>query len=86
MDIPLECFDTFFFDHVYAALLPALPSPYSLHSGLANASLADSSPWTYQPSSKFLSFQPRDAAYLSQWTRDNPYRQFISLFFITWCV
>lgn len=84
MDIPLECFDTFIFDHIYAALLPAHPANNGLNDGLSNLSLADTSPWTYTPTSKFLSFQPRDAAYLSQWTRDNPYRQFISLFFITW--
>lgn len=84
MDIPLECFDTYIFDHIYAALLPAQHSTYGLNDGLSNASLADSSTWTYQPSSKFVSFEPYDAAYLSQWTRDNIYRQFLSLFIITW--
>lgn len=83
MDIPLECFDTFIFDHIYAALLPAQQASYGLN-GPSNASLASTSPWTYEPATKYISFQPREAAYMSQWTRDNPYRQFISLFFITW--
>jgi lathosterol oxidase len=86
MDIPLECFDTFIFDYFYSALLPAHPVPYSLKNGVSNSSVADASTWQYQPATKFLSFEPRDAAYNSQWTRDNPYRQMMSLFIITWCV
>lgn len=87
MDIALELCDTFFFDYVYAALLPAQPAPYNLANGVTNSTQFDgeaSSPWQYESSTKYISFTPRDAAYMSQWTRDNIYRQLISLFFITW--
>jgi lathosterol oxidase len=87
MDIALELSDTFFFDYVYAALLPAQPAPYNLANGGVNSTQFDwkaSSPWQYESSTKYLSLTPRDAAYMSQWTRDNIYRQLISLFFITW--
>lgn len=85
MDIPLECFDTYIFDYFYSALLPAQPAPYSWKNGLSNSSsAADASTWTYQPATKFISFEPRAAAYNSQWTRDNIYRQMMSLFIITW--
>jgi lathosterol oxidase len=88
MDIPLECLDTFVFDYLYAAVLPAQPAPHrhSLNDGFSNVSLADASPWSYQPASKFLSFRPREVAYMSQLTRDNQYRQLFSLFLITWSV
>jgi len=87
MDIALELCDTFFFDYVYATLLPTQPAPYNLANGGGNATQFDvkaSSPWQYESSTKYLSFTPRDAAYMSQWTRDNIYRQLFSLFLITW--
>ncbi|KAG0648495.1 Sterol-C5-desaturase [Hyphodiscus hymeniophilus] len=86
MDIALELCDTYIFDHVYAVLLPASPAPFNLKSGVSNATFwdASSSPWQYEPASQYISFEPREAAYLSQWTRDNIIRQLISLYFITW--
>jgi len=87
MDIVLEFCDTFALDRVYAALLPAHPAPYNLKDGATNSSLFDakaSSPWQYQPSTTFFSFEPTEAAYMSAWTRDNIYRQLITLYFITW--
>ncbi|KAH8821513.1 hypothetical protein F5884DRAFT_90218 [Xylogone sp. PMI_703] len=81
MDIILEATDTFFFDHVYSALLPATSAPYG------NSTLSfskDASEWQYQPASKYVSWTPSEAAYSSAWPRDNIYRQFISLFLITW--
>ncbi|PSS10546.1 hypothetical protein M430DRAFT_108448 [Amorphotheca resinae ATCC 22711] len=87
MDIALEFLDTFVFDYFYAALLPVRPAPYILGDGLSNSTMADikaASPWVHHSTTQFLSLEPRDAAYLSQWNRDNPYRQLLSLFFITW--
>jgi lathosterol oxidase len=88
MDIVLEVFDTFLFDYAYAALLPAGPVPYdlSLNGGVSNATLPRSSysPWKYQPATDFFSITPGEAAYSSAWLRDNPYRQAMSLFLITW--
>jgi lathosterol oxidase len=89
MDIALEFLDTFVFDYFYAALLPVRPAPYILGDGLSNSTMADikaASPWVHHSTTQFLSLEPRDAAYLSQWNRDNPYRQLLSLFFITWLV
>ncbi|KAA8563676.1 hypothetical protein EYC84_011697 [Monilinia fructicola] len=42
------------------------------------------STWQYHPSNSFLQFEPTEAAYTSQWNRDNIYRQAFSLFLITW--
>ena len=87
MDIALEACDTYFFDYVYAALLPAQPAPYNLANVISNSTQVvakASSPWQYEPATEYFSFTPRDAAYQSQWTRDNTYRQLVSLFFITW--
>lgn len=87
MDIALELCDTYAFDYVYSTLLPASPSPYNLNDGFGNATTFDTkaaSPWQWQPASQFLSFPPTDAAYMSQWSRDNIYRQFLSLFLIMW--
>ncbi|RDW89329.1 putative c-5 sterol desaturase protein [Coleophoma cylindrospora] len=85
MDIVLEVVDTFGFDYAYAAILPAQPAPYSLKDGASNStSPALSSPWQYSPSNSIFQLRPREAAYMSAWTRDNPIRQFVSLFLITW--
>jgi lathosterol oxidase len=87
MDIALELCDTFFFDYMYSAILPAQPAPYSLKDGFGNSTVYDlkaSSPWHYTPASKYLSWTPRDAAWTSQLPRDNAYRQAISLFLIMW--
>lgn len=94
MDLVLEGFDTYFFDPVYASLYPAVPkgNVYSAFDGNASAAgaiLADTpstryNNWEYKPASQYLSFQPLSWAYESSWQRDDPWRQFISLFFITW--
>lgn len=87
MDIALELCDTYAFDYIYASLLPVRPAPYNLQGGLSNSSISSlkaASPYQWQPASKILSFPPGDAAWMSQWTRDNIYRQALSLFFITW--
>lgn len=88
MDIALEFCDTFFFDHVFAKVFPASPPPYSL-DGASNSTIAGlkaASPWQYKPATSFLSFTPRDAAYMSELNRDNIYRQAFSLFLIMWYV
>lgn len=40
--------------------------------------------WTYKPATESFSVAPSDYAYMSQWPRDNIYRQFVSLYLITW--
>jgi lathosterol oxidase len=87
MDIALELCDTFFFDYLYSTVLPARPAPYGLKEGFGNSTIHDLkavSPWQFTPASQYLSWKPRDVAWMSQLTRDNPYRQFISLLLITW--
>lgn len=89
MDIVLEFCDTFLFDHIYAAVLPAKPSLINLNDGINNGTRFDAkalSSWQYQPSTEFISFAPSDAAYMSQWTRDNVYRQALTLLLVTWSV
>lgn len=84
MDITLEFVDTFLFDSIYAKLHPAR-LPYNLES--SNVTNWQSvSPWQYKPSNSFLTFTPRQEAYMSAWPRDNLYRQTITLYLITWWV
>jgi lathosterol oxidase len=51
------------------------------------AGTADSLPirstWQWEPASQFLSAEPSEHAYLSQWDRDNIFRQSITLFIVT---
>jgi lathosterol oxidase len=88
MDIVLEVIDTFVLDKTYAKLLPAGPVPYDLvNGGASNATLnAHTSTWHYKPASAYIGFEPTEAAYMSAWPRDYLWRQFISLFLITWYV
>lgn len=89
MDIVLEFCDTYLFDHIYAAVLPAKPSSINLKDGISNGTQFDAkalSSWQYQPSTEFISFTPSDAAYMSQCTRDNVYRQALTLLLVTWSV
>ena len=85
MDIVLELADTFLFDYLYAWALPARPAPYNFPDKVpANATVF--STWEYKPATAFFSVEPSQAAYMSAWTRDNIYRQFLSLFLILWFV
>jgi lathosterol oxidase len=99
MDIVLEIFDTFIGDHVWAAIFPAKSAPYDYPQTSGNASAAAAaaagisssareqqsfSSWTYKPATDYFSIQPYQAAYMSQWPRDNVWRQGISLYAITW--
>jgi Delta7-sterol 5-desaturase len=91
MDIVLEIFDTFGFDYLYSTVLPAGPAPYYLSgnvAGSSNSTLPRSafSIWQYKPATQFFSITPHEAAYSSSWNRNNPYRQGLSLFLITWFV
>lgn len=82
MDIVLELTDTFIADYVYAYLYP-------IHSDITNETTVNTSaqalsPWFWEPATKYFHIQPSPAAYMSSLTRDNPYRQLATLFFITW--
>lgn len=90
MDIALELCDTYFFDYLYSAILPAQSAVYtSSKDGLNNTTSLHSrqpSSWQFEPATQFISFPPGEAAYTSQWMRDNIYRQFLSLVLVTWYV
>lgn len=89
MDIVLELTDTFIADYVYAYFTPARPVPYDFpfpRNPAVNASTQAFSAWTYKPATKFIQIQPSQAAYMASMTRDDPRRQALTLFFITWYV
>lgn len=92
MDVVLEVFDHFVFDRLYASLLPSTG-----YAGVASQKFAGNATYPvldqlatgnyhYEPATQYISFQPSDFAYMSQWNRDNIYRQATSLFLITWYV
>lgn len=86
MDIVLEVADTLFGDYLYATFQPAQPAPYDFPHPPSNETVNDKafSSWTYTPSTHYFSLEPSQYAYMSQWPRDNIYRQALSLFLIVW--
>lgn len=86
MDIVLEVADTLFGDYLYAAFYPAKPAPYDFPHPPSNETVSENafSAWTYTPSTHYFSLEPSQYAYMSQWPRDNIYRQALSLFLIVW--
>lgn len=86
MDIVLELCDTYILDKLYAFALPVQTAPF-IHIGHVNSTIhgdRETKVWKYTPASSYISFIPKNAAYMSYWDRDNIFRQAISLFFITW--
>jgi lathosterol oxidase len=83
MDIVLEVSDTFMFDYMYAFLHPAKLHDFPDHAA-ANVSARAFSAWQYKPATSFFSIEPSEAAYMSEWARDNIFRQSVSLFLILW--
>ncbi len=95
MDIVLEVFDTFLFDRLYAAALPASSSSYVSQyvKGVATSTFSSmremgthtpTQKYIYEPASRIISFKPSKWAYASILPRDNLYRQAFSLFLIVW--
>lgn len=78
MDIALEIVDTFIADYIYAHLFPiGCPNNTAIN-------LQVTEPWIWQPATKYFHVQPSQAAYMSSLVRDNPYRQFFTLYFTAW--
>ena len=87
MDIVLEITDTFIGDYLWSYFLPARPAPQDYADAVyANSSAKTFSAWTYEPSTHLFSLEPSQYAYMSSFLRDDPLRQFTSLYFITWYV
>jgi lathosterol oxidase len=97
MDVVLEGFDTYLFDRLYAAILPASPSTVAYNGfkaavGSANATFSSMreeptayyNTYQFHPASEYLSFSPSKYAYMSSLPRDDVFRQALSLFLITW--
>ena len=75
MDVFLDILDTFAFDRLYAAILPA--------SGLESAPAANSTLYN-QHINLYYPLEPSQWVEASSWKRDNMARQAVSLFLITW--
>ncbi|KAF2143044.1 uncharacterized protein K452DRAFT_326223 [Aplosporella prunicola CBS 121167] len=92
MDLVLEGLDTYLFDYLYAFALPSPVATNAVKAASVNGTYAGGIPempspqnsWSYEPASTYLQFQPSEYAWMSRWARDNMFRQFTSLFLITW--
>ena len=89
MDVVLEIFDTFLFDRLYATVLPSSLASYSRSIGFKNVNSTFSSmreiPTGLSTPTNFLfQLEPSEYAYMSAWSRDNIWRQGLSLYLITW--
>ena len=90
MDVVLELFDTFGFDYLWATVLPASATWTSFHpaSAAANTTFSSSrelpSAYEYRPAASYYRLSPSRWAYQSALPRDNFFRQWISLYLITW--
>ncbi|KAI9844106.1 MAG: c-5 sterol desaturase [Sclerophora amabilis] len=91
MDVVLEVFDHLAFDRLFATLLPAhssAASPFLDAKAGAHATLSSArelpTGYRYHPASHYLQLEPSQWAYMSQWPRDNVYRQTVSLYIISW--
>ncbi|KAM0428233.1 hypothetical protein ACHAPT_007134 [Fusarium lateritium] len=87
MDVVLEVVDTFIADYGYAYFHPKQPTPYDFpasSNSTDSSAQAAFSTWTYKPATQFITLEPPQAAYMSAWDRDNPLRQALTLYLITW--
>ncbi|KAI1212987.1 C-5 sterol desaturase [Annulohypoxylon truncatum] len=84
MDVVLELTDTFIADYLYALALPAKSIPYDFLDPTTNTTVQDFSSWEFKTVNPYFHFEPTKYAYMSEWNRDNIYRQFTTLFLVTW--
>lgn len=87
MDIVLEVFDTFLFDRFWSTLYPASTFHYPKNlptDATTTFSSMRELPTAIHSSTQFFQLAPSRYAYMSEWPRDNIWRQFFSLYLITW--
>ncbi|KAL9099909.1 MAG: hypothetical protein Q9163_004651 [Psora crenata] len=88
MDIVLQVFDNLLFDRFWATVYPSssIPSPKTVPQMLSTSTFLSIREMhtPINASTQFLQLQPSKYAYMSQWPRDHIYRQFLSLYLITW--
>lgn len=87
MDIVLEVLDTFLFDRFWSTVYPAstfnYPKDAVKHSTATFSSIREL-PTAIHSSTQFFQLAPSRYAYMSKWPRDNIWRQFCTLYLITW--
>jgi lathosterol oxidase len=94
MDIVLEIVDFLIFDRLYAGIWPAGPASHGLSAvkDIQNATIPSYggipteylNNFQYKPASQYISVAPSKYAYMTSWPRDDPFRQLLSLYLITW--
>jgi lathosterol oxidase len=86
MDVVIEITDYLLWDRLYATVYPV--SQQKLQNALnagPNATIANVHPgYHFEPASKYVSISPGQMAYMSEWARDDPYRQACTLFLVLW--
>ena len=82
MDVVLEIMDRLVFDQMYATILPR-PSGAMQYDGFQNTT-SSFQPYQWTPASQYLSVAPGKWVDSSRLSRDDPWRQMISLYLITW--
>jgi lathosterol oxidase len=80
MDIVLGVADTWLLDRLYSAVLPR----QDIHSGNLTDLFYGQKPVEIDLVSQHFNWQPSEHAYLSRFQRDDPVRQLVSLYLITW--
>ena len=89
MDIVLEVLDTFLFDRFWSTIYPASTWNHPKNA-VKDATTTFSSmrelPTAIHSSTHFFQLAPSRYAYMSEWPRDNIWRQFFSLYLITWYI
>lgn len=87
MDILLEVFDTFLFDRFWSIVYPTSTLNYQEHAAkdtTATFSSMRELPTAIHASTQFFQLAPSRYAFMSQWPRDNIWRQLFTLYLITW--
>ena len=87
MDIVLQVSDTFLFDRFWSIVYPTSTLNYPKNA-VKDATTTFSSirelPTAIHSSTQFFQLAPSRYAYMSEWPRDNIWRQFCTLYLITW--
>ena len=87
MDILLEIFDTFLFDRFWSIVYPTSTlnnQKHAVKDTTATFSSMRELPTAIHASTQFFQLAPSRYAFMSQWPRDNIWRQLFTLYLITW--
>jgi len=87
MDVVLEVFDTFLFDRFWTTVYPASSWKYTeniVEDATTTLSSMRELPTAIHASTQFFRLEPSRYAFMSEWPRENIWRQFLTLYLITW--